>query len=110
MGAYAVHKGVGKTVELFGLRSQYLIGFCAGVLGVFILFVALRVAGAPLGANAAITAGSLGALLRYVFSYNKRYGQHGLMKQNARRRCPRFVTSRKSLYLMLSAKRRRRNA
>jgi hypothetical protein len=109
MGAYAVYRGVGKTVELFGLRSQYLIGFCVGVLGVFILFVVLRVAGVPLGANAAVAAGSLAILLRYVFSYNKRYGQHGLMKVNARRRCPRFVTRRKSFYLMLSAKKKESN-
>jgi hypothetical protein len=40
-------------------------------------------------------------LLRYVFLFNKKYGRYGLMKKNAHKRCPRFITSRKSFYVML---------
>jgi hypothetical protein len=103
-GEYIVYKGVGKTVEFLGLKSQYLIGFCVGVLSVFILFIMLRVAGISLAINVVAVAASLGGLVRYVFSFNKKYGQHGLMKKNARGRCPRFVTSRKSFYRMYSVK------
>lgn len=96
-----MYKGVGKTVEFLGLKSQYLIGFCVGVLAIFILFIILRVAGISLAINIVLVAASLGGLVRYVFSFNKKYGQHGLMKKNARERYPRFITSRKSFCLML---------
>lgn len=96
-----VHKGVGKTVELFGLKSQYLLGFCAGVMCIFILFVILRMADIPIVVCILIPLVSLVGLLRYVFLFNKKYGRYGLMKKNAHKRCPRFITSRKSFYVML---------
>jgi hypothetical protein len=101
MAEYAIRKGVGKSVELFGLKNQYLIRFCVGVVGVFFLFVMLRMVNVSLVANLLVVVASLGGLLRYVFSFNKKYGQHGLMKKNARKCCPRFITSRKSFHLML---------
>ncbi|MDR0415546.1 MAG: DUF4133 domain-containing protein [Prevotellaceae bacterium] len=109
MGKRVVHKGVGKTVELFGLRSRYLMWFCGGIFGVFMLFVALRMLNVPLGINAGLVAGGLVCLLRYVFLYNKKYGRYGQMKKNARSRSPRFLTSRKSFYQMLKVKENKSN-
>jgi len=98
---YEINKGVGKTVEFKGLQSRYLIGFFVGIFIVFILFIVLRVAAVPLFVNLVIVFPSLGALVWYTFHFNKKYGRYGLMKGNARRRCPRFITSRKSVYIML---------
>jgi hypothetical protein len=101
MDDYIIHKGVGKTVELFGLRSQYLIGFCVGIMCIFILFVILRMVNIPIIASVLITIVGLVGLLRYVFLFNQKYGQYGLMKKNALKRYPRFIISRKSFYTML---------
>jgi hypothetical protein len=103
---YVIHKGTSKSVELLGLKNQYLIRFCIGVVGVFFLFVLLRMVNMPLVVSILVVGACLGGLLRYVFSFNKKYGQHGLMKKNARTRYPSFVTSRKSFYLMLGRSRK----
>ena len=36
---YNVNKGIGKSVEFKGLKSQYLFIFAGGLLSVFVLFV-----------------------------------------------------------------------
>ena len=45
MAEYGINKGVDRDVEFKGLRAQYLFIFAGGLLGVFILFVAMYLAG-----------------------------------------------------------------
>ena len=47
MAWYNINKGIGKQVEFKGLRAQYLFIFAGGLLGVFILFVAMYLLGVP---------------------------------------------------------------
>jgi hypothetical protein len=101
MAEYSIYKGAGKTIEFKGLKSQYLIGFFIGVFVLFILFVILRVTGAPIAINLVVIGGLAAALVWYVFTYNKKYGRYGLMKRSARNRQPRFILRRKSCYLVL---------
>jgi hypothetical protein len=92
---YKINKGIGKSVEFQGLKSQYLFIFAAGLLAVFIIFVVMFMAG--VGQWICIGFGVVAAsvLVWLTFSLNARYGEHGLMKLLARRQHPRYLISRK---------------
>jgi hypothetical protein len=100
MVEYEIYKGAGKTVEFKGLKSQYLIGFFVGVFSLFLLYVVLSVAEVPSAIRIFVVLSLTSVMVYYVFKYNKKYGQFGLMKQNTRRRCPRFILRRKSFFRM----------
>lgn len=97
MAEYTINKGVGKQVEFKGLRAQYLFIFAGGLLGLFILFVALYLTGVPTMACIFITL-PLGTVLVWLtFRLNSRYGAYGLMKHFAARHHPRRIVHRKHL-------------
>ncbi|MDR1200527.1 MAG: DUF4133 domain-containing protein, partial [Tannerellaceae bacterium] len=45
MADYSINKGIGRSAEFKGLKSGYLFLFCGGLLGLFILFVVMYLAG-----------------------------------------------------------------
>ena len=45
METYPINKGIGRSVEFQGLKSQYLFIFAGGLLALFVLFVILYMAG-----------------------------------------------------------------
>jgi cobalamin biosynthesis protein CobD/CbiB len=92
---YKINKGIGKSVEFHGLKSQYLFIFAGGLLAVFIIFVVMFMAG--VGQWICIGFGVVAAsvLVWLTFSLNARYGEHGLMKLLARRQHPRYLINRK---------------
>ena len=94
MAWYNINKGIGKQVEFKGLRAQYLFIFAGGLLGVFILFVAMYLLGVPTAVciAAGLVLGT--ALVVFTFHLNGKYGTHGLMKAAARRKHPRYVVNR----------------
>lgn len=91
---YPINKGVGRSIEFKGLRSQYLFIFAGGLVVVFLLFIILFVVGVnqwiciPFG----VISGSL--LVWLTFKLNVRYGEHGLMKLLAEKRHPRYLIHR----------------
>jgi hypothetical protein len=93
---YSINKGIGKPAEFNGLKSQYLFIFAGGLLGLFIVFVVMFMAGVNqwacivFGVTAALT------LVYGTFYLNKKYGEHGLMKAQARRNHPRYVINRRN--------------
>ena len=95
MAEYNVNKGIGKPAEFQGLKAQYLFIFAGGLLGLFIVFVVMYMAG--IGQWICIGFGVTGALILVygTFYLNKKYGEHGLMKQQARRNHPRYVINRR---------------
>jgi len=99
--AYQINKSIGKTVEFKGLKSQYLLYFAAGMLGVFFLFVIMKVLGIPVIISAIITVGCGVVFTNYIFKLNKKYGAHGAMKLIAHNACPRFIINRKPIYKIL---------
>ena len=102
---YMINKGIGKSVEFQGLKSQYLFIFAGGLLSVFIIFVVMFMAGANqwICIGFGVTAASL--LVWLTFSLNAKYGEHGLMKLLSRRQHPRYLINRKvPLRLLFSKK------
>ncbi|MDR1898281.1 MAG: DUF4133 domain-containing protein [Prevotellaceae bacterium] len=104
---YIIHKGINKTVEFKGLRAQYLIYFVVGIIILFMLFIILRVININIVGSLVTIGGLACALVAVVFRMNAKYGQYGLMKQQARRRCPRFLISRKKFATILAVKKRK---
>lgn len=93
---YNVNKGIGKSVEFKGLKSQYLFIFAGGLLAVFIVFVILYMAGVDQWVCIGFGVVAASALVWLTFNLNAKYGEHGLMKMLAKRRHPRFLINRKN--------------
>jgi hypothetical protein len=94
---FAVNRGIGRPAEFQGLKSQYLFIFAGGLLGLFVVFVVMFMVG--VGQWFCIGFGVTGGLtLVYgTFYLNGKYGEHGLMKAQARRNHPRYVINRLSI-------------
>jgi hypothetical protein len=93
---FPINKGIGKPAEFQGLKAQYLFIFAGGLLGLFVVFVIMYMVGVNqwiciiFGITAALT------LVYGTFHLNTKYGEHGLMKVQARRNHPRYVLNRRN--------------
>jgi hypothetical protein len=103
---YSVNKGIGKPAEFKGLKSQYLFIFAGGLLGLFIVFVVMYMAG--IGQWICIGFGTVSALILVygTFHLNTKYGEHGLMKVQARRNHPRYVINRRNFSRLFTQKKK----
>jgi len=95
MAAYSVNRGIGRSPEFQGLKAQYLFIFAGGALGLFVLFVILYMAGVDQWVCIGFGAVSALVLVYGTFYLNKKYGEHGLLKAQARRNHPRYVINRR---------------
>jgi len=95
MVAYGVNKGIGRSPEFKGLKSQYLFLFAGGLPALFLLFVVMYMAGVGQWCCIGFGAAAASALVWGTFYLNKRFGEHGLMKLQARRQLPRFIINRR---------------
>ncbi|MDD2856737.1 MAG: DUF4133 domain-containing protein [Desulfuromonadaceae bacterium] len=93
---YMINKGIGKSVEFQGLKSQYLFIFAGGLLAVFIIFVVMFMAGISQWICIGFGLIAASVLVWLTFSLNARYGEHGLMKLFARQQHPRYLLNRKA--------------
>lgn len=93
---YMINKGIGKSVEFQGLKSQYLFIFAGGLLAMFIIFVVMFMAGVSQWVCIGFGLVAASVLVWLTFSLNARYGEHGLMKVFARRQHPRYLLNRKA--------------
>jgi len=93
---FPVNRGIGKPAEFQGLKAQYLFIFAGGLLGLFVVFVVMYMVG--INQWVCIAFGVVTALILVygTFHLNRMYGEHGLMKVQARRNHPRFVISRQN--------------
>lgn len=91
-----INKGIGKSVEFQGLKSQYLFIFAGGLLAVFIIFVVMFMAGVSQWVCIGFGLVAASVLVWLTFSLNARYGEHGLMKLFARQQHPRYLLNRKA--------------
>lgn len=109
MAQYTVNKGIGSSPEFKSLKSQYLFIFAGGLLALFVLFVVMYMAGvnqwACIGSGIVLAS----ALVWGTFRLNARYGEHGLMKLQARRSHPRHIISRKGFHRLLPVTTKTRN-
>ena len=102
MKKYSINKGIGASAEFKGLKAQYLFYFAGGLLGNLILVMVMYMAGINNLICLTLGLGLSGYLIYKVFSLNKKYGQYGLMKLQARKYFPRYIISRKDLRGYLS--------
>lgn len=92
---YNINKGIGKSVEFKGLKSQYLFIFAAGLLAVFVVFVILYMAGVSQWFCIAFGLIAASVLVWLTFDLNARYEESGLMKLMAKKQHPRYLINRK---------------
>lgn len=97
MKKYSINKGIGASVEFKGLKAQYLFYFAGGLLGNLILVMVMYMTGVNNIICLIFGLGLSGYLIYKVFAMNKKYGQHGLMKLQARKYFPRYIISRKDV-------------
>ncbi len=99
---WEINKGIGRTVEFKGLKSQYLFIFAGGLLATFIVVIICYMCG--MNQYLCLGTGVSGAtlLVWQTFTMNRKYGEHGLMKRRAVRRHPRYLLSRRSVRRILS--------
>lgn len=93
---YNINKGIGKSVEFKGLKSQYLFIFAGGLLGVFVLFVIFYMAGVDQWVCIGFGVTAASVLVWFTFKLNADYGEHGLMKIMAKRQHPRYLINRRN--------------
>ena len=98
MNTYHINKGIGRTVEFKGLKAQYLFIFAGGLLGLLVLVMILYMAGVNTYICLSIGGISSSLLVWQTFSLNRKYGEHGLMKLGAKKKHPRYIISRKSIF------------
>ncbi len=88
MAEYFINKGVNKPAEFKGLQSQYLFIFAGGLLGTFVVFIVMYLAG--INQWVCIFTGLVLAfvVVWLTFSLNRKFGRFGLMKHQATRTFP----------------------
>jgi hypothetical protein len=101
---YTVNRGIGKPAEFQGLKSQYLFIFAGGLLSVFVVFVILYMAGLNQWACIIFGLTAAATLVYGVFYLNGKYGEHGLMKAQAKRSHPRYVINRRAVSRLFQSK------
>lgn len=92
MASFQINKGIGRSVEFKGLKSQYLFIFAGGLLGLFISVVILYMIGINQYVCLVLGLISAGVLIWKTFALNTKYGEHGLMKISARKKHPKFIS------------------
>ncbi|MGN7863482.1 DUF4133 domain-containing protein [Chryseobacterium sp. 22458] len=98
MNTYHINKGIGRTVEFKGLKAQYLFIFAGGLLGILVFIMIMYMAGVNTYICLLLGGTTSGLLIWKTFSLNRKYGEHGLMKLGAKKKHPRYIISRKSIF------------
>jgi hypothetical protein len=93
---FPVNRGIGRPAEFQGLKSQYLFIFAGGLLGLFVVFVVMFMAGVNQWICIIFGVVAASVLVYGTFYLNRKYGEHGLMKAQARRNHPRYVINRRN--------------
>lgn len=90
---FKINKGVGKPVEFYGLQAQYIGYLFGGLLGSFMVFVIIYMAGVPTVLSIIIFVAMLGFTAYYVFTQGKKYGEHGLDQYRAKQAQPKHIVA-----------------
>jgi hypothetical protein len=91
---YQINKGINRPIEFKGLKAQYIGYLGGGLVALLVLFAVLYLIGMAIYLCILIIAGLGSALFYKVFELSHKYGQHGLMKRNARRYLPNHLKFR----------------
>jgi hypothetical protein len=89
--SYSINKGINRSIEFKGLKAQYIGYLGGGLVGLLVLFAILYLIGCAIYLCIMVISG-LGSLLFYkVFNLSHTYGEHGLMKRNAKKHLPHYL-------------------
>ncbi len=94
---FNINKGIGRPAEFKGLIAQYLFIFVGGLLAVFVVTVIIYMIGIPQMICIGFGLASGSVLVWGTFHLNGKYGQHGLMKVQATRNHPQYISNRRRL-------------
>ena len=108
METYPINKGIGRSVEFQGLKSQYLFIFAGGLLALFVLFVILYMAGVNQWICIGFGGIAASVLVWQTFSLNRKYGEYGLMKRSALHSHPRYLINRRRIPRLFRHRERKR--
>lgn len=102
---YGINKGIGRAITFKGVKAQY-IGYLAGSLvALLVLFAVLYICGVNTYVCLVLVLGSGTYVVMRIFRLSHRYGEHGLMKRNARRSLPDYVKFRsRKVFINLTGK------
>lgn len=89
--SYQINKGINRPIEFKGLKAQYIGYLGGGLVGLLVLFAVLYLTGLAVYWCILVVAGLGSALFYQVFALSHRYGEHGLMKINARKYLPTYL-------------------
>ena len=109
MAEYPINKGIGRSPEFKGLKSQYLFIFAGGLLALFVLFVIMYMAGIDQRVCIGFGVICASVLVWVTFRLNAKYGEWGLMQLQALRRHPRYIISRKGSLRLICPTPKKRN-
>lgn len=104
MADYPINRGIGKSVEFKGLKSQYLFIFVGGLLAIFVLFVIMYMVGINQWVCIGFGVVSATLLVWQTFALNDKYGEHGLMKLQARSSHPKYIINRRNIPRLIKKK------
>ena len=97
MVEYTINKGIGRPAEFRGLIALYLFIFVGGLLAVFVVTVVIYMIGVPQMICVGFGALSGSVLVWSTFHLNGKYGQHGLMKVQATKNHPQYISNRRRI-------------
>lgn len=101
---YQINKGVNRSIELKGLKAQYIGYLAIGLVALLISFSILYI----IGLNPFIcllligTAGVV--LVMHVYRMSNKYGEFGMLKKLAQRNIPQVIHCRSRAVFILSDK------
>ena len=97
MAEFSINRGIGKSVEFKSLKAQYLFIFVGGLLALFILFVIMYMVGINQWVCIGFGLVAATVLVWQTFALNAKYGEHGLMKVQARSSHPKYIINRRKI-------------
>jgi hypothetical protein len=91
---YIVHKGINKPLEFKGLKAQYIWHLAGSAVTVLVVCGVMHWTGISDYLSLPFALGLGGLLTVRVYGLSRKYGQHGLMKKEARKAAPGALLSR----------------
>lgn len=109
MVEFNINKGIGRPAEFKGLIAQYLFIFVGGLLAVFVVTVIIYMIGVPqmICVGFGLLSGSV--LVWATFHLNGKYGQYGLMKVQATKNHPNYISNRRRIIRLFTHITRKEN-
>lgn len=98
---YRINKGINQSIEFKGLKAQYIWYLGGGVVGLLILYSIMYIVGLPTVICLVVIGVSGVLLVMKMYRMSHKYGEHGLMKELARKRVPKVVGCRSRMVFML---------